>query len=108
MKDNLSFLRSTRCSPSRKQFGDLSPAVAQHAVSLVDDEIFLWSPGRLLDVWIEVVVPALSALLPKTALQVLGHHRPLLVAVLLHELNHLDTAGHRLHTLCHRYILRLV
>lgn len=61
-------------------------------MSLVDDEIFVWGPGRLLDVWIEVVVPALSALLPETALQVLGHHRPLLVAVLLHELNHLDTA----------------
>lgn len=87
--------------PSGQQFGDLRPAVSQHAVSLVDDEIFLRGPRALLDVWVEVVVPAFPALLSQTALQVFGHHRPLLAAVLLHQLNHL-TEQHSQAGLKHR------
>lgn len=65
-------LHSILCPPWQ-HLGDLSPAVAQHLVGLAD----------------EVVVPALTALLPQPALQVLGHQRPLLRAVLLDQLDDL-------------------
>lgn len=82
-------------SPSREQLGNLSPAVTQQAVRLVDDEVLLRRPRRLLHIGIEVVVPALSTLLPQSALQVLGYHRPLLVAVEIDELYDLRGQGVR-------------
>lgn len=75
--------------PSRQQLGNLSPAVSEQAVSLVDDEVLLGGPRRLLHVGIEVVVPALSALLPQSTFQMLGNHSPLLVAVEIYKLNNL-------------------
>lgn len=75
--------------PSREQFCYLHPAVSKKAVSLVDDEVFLSSPWTFLHTGIEVVVPALSALFPQPALQVLGYHCPLLVAVEIHKLYNL-------------------
>lgn len=56
---------------------------------LVDDAVLLLGPGRLLHLRVEVVVPALAALLADAALQVLGDHRPALGAVLLDQLDHL-------------------
>lgn len=79
--------------PSGEQFGNLSPAVSQQAVSLVDDEVLLGRPRGFLHIGIEVVVPSLSALLPQSALQLLGDHRPLLVAVEIDELYHLRDKG---------------
>lgn len=75
--------------PSGEQLGDLSPAVSQHAVGLVDNEVFLFCPGGLLHIRVEVVVPAFPALLPQPALQVLGHNSPLLVAIPVHQVYHL-------------------
>lgn len=80
--------------PSREQLGNLSPAVSQQAVSLVDDEVLLGRPRRLLHIGVEVVVPALSALLPQPALQVLGHHCPLFVAVAIDKLYNLRNEGY--------------
>lgn len=75
--------------PSREQLCYFHPAVSKKAVSLVDDEVFLSSPWTLLHIGIEVVVPALSALFPQPALQVLGNHCPLLVAIEIHKLYNL-------------------
>ncbi len=80
--------------PSGEQLGNLSPAVSEQAVSLVDDEVLLGCPRRLLHAGIEVVVPALSTLLPQSALQVLGNHRPLFVAVEIYKLYNLRNEGH--------------
>lgn len=57
---------------------------------LVDDPVLLLGPGGLLHLWVQVVVPALAALLADTTLQVLGDHRPALGAVLLNQLDHLN------------------
>lgn len=76
-------------SPPRQHLGNLGPAVAQHLVGLPDDAVLLLGPAGLLHLGIEVVVPALTALLPQPALQVLGDQRPLLRAVLLNQLNDL-------------------
>lgn len=80
--------------PSREQLCNLRPAVSQYAVSLVDDEVLLRGPRRFLHTRIEMVVPALSALLSQPAFQVLGHHRPLFVAVAVHKLYNLRNVEH--------------
>lgn len=76
-------------SPPRQHLGDLSPAVAQHLVGLTDDAVLLLSPAGLLYLRVQVVVPALTALLPQPALQVLGNKGPMLCAVLLDQLDDL-------------------
>lgn len=76
-------------SPPWQHLGDLSPAVAQHFMGLTDDPIFLLCPAGLLHLRVEMVVPALTTLLPETALQVLGNECPLFCAVLLDQLNDL-------------------
>lgn len=60
--------------PSRKEFGDLCPAVAELFVGLIDDSVLFLSPRRLLDFWVEVIVPSLTALLPNPSLEVLGDY----------------------------------
>lgn len=54
--------------PSRQQFWDLCPAVAQAFMSFIDDVIFFLRPGGFFHLWVEVVVPALSALFAYAAL----------------------------------------
>lgn len=76
-------------SPAREQLCDFSPAVSQFLVRLVDDPVLFLGPRRLLHLRVEVVVPALAALLADTTLQVLGDHRPALRSVLLDQLDHL-------------------
>lgn len=71
--------------PSREQLSNLSPAVSEQAVSFVDNEVLLGCPWWLLHAGIEVVMPALSALLSQSALQVLGYHCPLFVAVEIYK-----------------------
>lgn len=56
---------------------------------LVDDPVLFFGPWRLLHLRVQVVVPALAALLADTTLQVLGDHRPALCSVLLDQLDHL-------------------
>ena len=46
------------------------------------------APGRALDGWVQVVVPALAALLAQPAIQAGGNEGPLLGAVLPHQLAH--------------------
>lgn len=62
-------------------------------MGLVDDEVLLRRPRRLLHIGIEVVVPALSTLLPQSTLQMFGYHCPLLVAVEIHKLYNLRNEG---------------
>lgn len=76
-------------SPPWQHLGDLSPAVAKHLVGLTDNAVLLLSPAGLLYLGVEMVVPALTALLPQPALQVLGDQRPLLCAVLFDQLDDL-------------------
>lgn len=71
--------------PSRKEFGDLCPAVAEPFVGLIDDSVLFLSPRRLLDFWVEVIVPSFAALLPDPSLEVLGNDRPAFGAVLLDQ-----------------------
>lgn len=75
--------------PSRKELGDLCPTVAEPFVGLIDDSVLFLSPRRLLDFWVEVIVPSLTALLPNPSLEVLGDYRPTFGAVLLHQVNDL-------------------
>lgn len=82
---------NSKHSPSRQHLGDLGPAVSQHAVRFVDDEILFCGPGGLLHVRVEVVVPALATLFPQSPLQVFGHHSPLFITVFIHQLDHLHT-----------------
>lgn len=65
-----------KCSviPSRKELGDLCPAVSEPFVGLIDDSVLFLSPRRLLYFWVEVVVPSLTALLPNPSLEVLGDY----------------------------------
>ena len=75
--------------PAGQQLGDLGPAVPQQRAGLVDDEVLLFGPGALLDLGVQVVVPALATLLPQPALQLLSDHTPLLGAVLSHQVHYL-------------------
>lgn len=76
--------------PARKKLGYLSPAIAKHTVRLVNDEVLLCCPGRLLHVRVEMVVPTLPTLLAKPASQMFCHHSPLLVAIFIDQLYHLN------------------
>lgn len=49
--------------PARKILGDLGPAIAELLVRVDDGLVLLRRPFVLLDVWIQVIVPALAALL---------------------------------------------
>lgn len=81
--------------PSRQQLGDLSPAVAQAFVGLVDDAVLFLGPGGLLYLRVQVVVPTLTALLSDASLQVLSNHRPALGAIFMNQVNHLYTQEQR-------------
>ena len=60
-------------------------------MGLVDDPVLLLGPGALLHLGVQVVVPALPALLADAALEVLGDHRPALRPVLMDQVDHLGT-----------------
>jgi len=57
--------------------------------------VFFFGPAIFLDVWIQVVVPALSALLAYTAFEIVGYLAPVLGAI---HLNLLDQ--HAIFLLC--------
>ena len=74
--------------PAWDQFCNLCPLVSPLFVRVVDNSILLVRPGRLLDVRVQVVVPALPTLLPDPTLQLLGDQSPTLGSVLPHQLDH--------------------
>ena len=50
--------------------------------------VLIFGPGTLVDMGVEMVVPALAALLAYASGQVLGDKGPLLGSVLLHQFHH--------------------
>ena len=60
------------------------PLVFVHAILNVENELFLETPIVLFDPWIQMVVPALTALLADTAWQVVGDVGPLLCSIALY------------------------
>ena len=53
--------------PAREQFGHVGPAVSQPSMDLTDDVVLTQRPAALLHRRVQVVVPALAALLPSTS-----------------------------------------
>lgn len=84
-----SLTRNIYILPSRKELGDLCPAVAEPFVGLIDDSVLFLSPRRLLDFWVEVIVPSFTTLLPNPSLEVLSNDWPTLGAVLLYQVDDL-------------------
>ena len=72
-------------SPAWDQLGDLGPLVPPLLVRVVDDPVLLVSPGRLLDLRIEMIVPSLPTLLPDPPLQMLRYQSPSLRPVLSYK-----------------------
>ena len=68
--------------------GDVRPPVAEFAVKLEQHSVLLDGPRILTDVVIEVVVPALPALLAGAAWKVLSHKGPRARAVHVHQAPH--------------------
>ena len=50
--------------------------------------LFLLAPADLLDLWVQMVVPPLSALLPNSSRQVFSDQRPFLRAILFNQVEH--------------------
>ena len=69
-----------------QHFGDFSPFVVDDPVHEEKNPLFLLAPGNLLDHGVQVVVPALSALLSDAVGQVLSNQRPFLGPVRLDQL----------------------
>lgn len=72
--------------PSDQHLGHLSPFVAVGGVGQEEDPLLVVHPLLLTDAGVEVVMPALPALLAKPALDGLGDEGPPLGAVLLDQL----------------------
>ena len=73
-------------SASFKYFGDFSPFVVDDSVHEEENPLFLLAPIDLLYHWVQVVVPALTALLADAIREMLCNQRPLLRAIALDEL----------------------
>jgi hypothetical protein len=70
-------------SPASQQLRNLGPSVAQHLMRQKEYPLFLVAPVLFLDLGVEMVVPAFSALLADATWQVLCDEGPFLGAVLL-------------------------
>lgn len=81
-------------SPARQQFRNVRPTVSQQAVRLAHNAVLLQSPAALFYCWVQVVVPALAALLPISGVQVFGNERPALSAIPLNKLCDLHRKCH--------------
>lgn len=68
-----------------ENLGNVRPFVALALVRDVENQLLLETPGVLLDLGVQMVVPALSALLSDPAREVLGDRGPLLCTFLLDE-----------------------
>ena len=69
-----------------KNFGDFSPLIVNDSVHEEQNPLFLLAPGDLLNHGVQVVVPALTALLADAIREMLCNQRPLLRAIALDEL----------------------
>ena len=76
-------------SAARQELGNFAPLVAVLFVRLDDLAVLLGRPLVLLDVGVQVVVPALAALLTNASRKSLSDVGPVLGAVLVHVLGQL-------------------
>ena len=67
--------------PAIHLLGNVAPSIAMLDVHLDDLDIFLPGPLLLGNVWVQVVVPSLSALLANSAWQALGNVGPIVSAI---------------------------
>lgn len=71
-------------SASGQHLGHFRPLVAVGSVRQKEDPFFMGHPLHFEDAGIEVVVPALSALLPQSSLHEFSDEGPALRPILLH------------------------
>ncbi len=74
-------------SSTVQKLGNLRPLVAVLQVKLEDFVVFILAPAVFLYVWIQVVMPSLSALFTDTTFQVVSDLTPILSAVKPHLLD---------------------
>jgi hypothetical protein len=74
--------------PSGQQFGYFGPLVSQLFVRMINDGIFVFRPGALLYLGIQVIVPSFSALLADAAFQVASYQRPFFSAIFVHQFDY--------------------
>jgi len=75
------------CAPW-KELGDVRPLVAILLVSFQDDVILMLSPRRLADLWVQMIVPSLTAIFPNPPCQQSCALGPLCGTILHHMLCH--------------------
>jgi hypothetical protein len=78
----------------QKFSGSMSTTLVKESVPIYGNfatkKVYLFlGPGCLLNLRVEMVVPALPALLPNATLEVLGNEGPTLRPILLHQVHHL-------------------
>lgn len=71
-----------------KDLGDLGPLIPVVPVHQVQYPFLFLGPADLLDLRVQVIMPALPALLSDAAWQVFSHESPLLRAVLVNEMKY--------------------
>ncbi len=74
-------------SSTVQKLGNLRPLVAVLQVKLEDFVVFILAPAVFLYVWIQVVMPSLSALFTDSTFQVVSDLTPILSAVKPHLLD---------------------
>jgi hypothetical protein len=75
------------CTPF-KEFGNFSPFIAYPFVVKEENPLFLLTPAYLFDLRIQVIMPALPALLPDATREMLSDLSPLLRSMQMNQLNH--------------------
>ena len=90
-----------------KDFRNFGPLVVQGSVFQKENPLFFFAPANFLYLWIQMVVPALSALLSSPVLQMLGYLGPLFRSVLLYELKDLPVFSFRPRPLDYQFLLTL-
>lgn len=69
-----------------ENFGDFGPSVALlHPVHQEQDPLLLTTPSNMFDHWVQVVVPALPALLAKPVGHILSEEGPVVGSMDLHK-----------------------
>mmetsp|Transcript_55587 Transcript_55587/g.153398 ORF Transcript_55587/g.153398 Transcript_55587/m.153398 type:complete len:304 (+) Transcript_55587:942-1853(+) len=71
-----------------QEFGDLGPTVTEHCVGLEKYLLLLLGPRVLTDGRVQLVVPALAALLAGPSIELIPDKAPVFGTVLLHQLRH--------------------
>ncbi len=73
--------------PTIQILSNLRPTISILQIKVKNFLVFFFGPPILLDVWVQVVMPALSALLSNSAFEVVCNLAPVLGAIHLHLLN---------------------